>query len=105
VLNFSQFDPAFSHVAEVFEGYIESDQERGALSLRINGRTVLDLCAGQARPEVQMPWSRNTLACCFSVTKGVLALLAHLFIDRNFLDLDAKVCSLWPEFASSGKKI
>ncbi len=104
MLNFSQFDPAFSHVAEVFEEYVESDRERGALSLRINGSTVLDLCAGQARPEVQMPWARNTLACCFSVTKGVLALLAHLFIDRNFLDLDAKVCSLWPEFASSGKK-
>jgi CubicO group peptidase (beta-lactamase class C family) len=40
----------------------------------------------------------------FSCTKGASAFCAHMAVDRGLLDLDAKVATLWPEFARNGKE-
>jgi CubicO group peptidase (beta-lactamase class C family) len=97
------FDPAFSVLAEVFASSVAEERERGALCLRLDGRVVLDLYGGLARPEAAKPWTRDTLACCFSVTKGVFALLAHVLIDKGLLDEAAPVAAYWPAFAARGK--
>ncbi|MFJ8755023.1 serine hydrolase domain-containing protein [Streptomyces sp. NPDC102441] len=38
-----------------------------------------------------------------SVSKGLVAVCAHLLSERGVLDLDAPVARYWPEFAASGK--
>ena len=96
-------DPAFAAVREVFAASVAEGRERGAVCLRVDGRTVVDLWGGAADPETGAPWGRDTLACCFSVTKGVFALLAHVLIDRGVLDPEAPVAALWPEFGAGGK--
>jgi CubicO group peptidase (beta-lactamase class C family) len=37
------------------------------------------------------------------VTKGVVALAAHLLVERCLLDLEQPVARYWPEFAQNGK--
>jgi CubicO group peptidase (beta-lactamase class C family) len=94
-------DPAFRHLADVFTKASESGAERGAIAVMRNGQVVVDLCGGLAR--TGKAWSDDTLACCFSVTKGVLSLLAHVMIDRGMITADTRVCELWPGFAAHGK--
>lgn len=96
-----QWDPALAPLAEAFAGSVESGQERGGLCVMRDGAVLLEIWGGEAAPG--RPWQRDTLAGCFSVTKGVLSLLAHILIDRGFLSLDAPVAGLWPEFAQGGK--
>lgn len=40
----------------------------------------------------------------YSTTKGLVALAAHMLVDRGKLDLDAPVAQYWPEFAQAGKE-
>ena len=88
------YDPAFAPLAEVFRASVTDGAERGSLCLRVDGQTVLNLWGGLARPETGTAWQQDTLACCFSVTKGVFALLAHNLIDRGLLDPDSPVAEL-----------
>jgi CubicO group peptidase (beta-lactamase class C family) len=94
-------DPAFRPLADTFAAAVASGEERGALAVMRNGQTLLALHGGDARPG--QPWQDDTLACCFSVTKGVLSLLAHILIDRGTLALDTRIATLWPAFAANGK--
>lgn len=96
-------DPAFRDVADLFAETVASRQERGGICIRIGGRTVMDLHGGWADPTKRSPWRPDTLACCFSVTKGVFALLLHRLAELGHLDLEAPVASLWPGFASEDK--
>jgi CubicO group peptidase (beta-lactamase class C family) len=96
-------DPTFRRVADLFDGSIAAGEERGAISVRINGRSVLDLWGGASDPKQGTEWREDTLACCFSVTKGVFALAAQVLIDRGALDPDLPVCRYWPAFAQGGK--
>ena len=95
-------DPAFRDLADVFAQSVASGVERGGLAVRIGGKTVLDLHGGLADPAIGRPWCPDTLVCCFSVTKGVLSLVAHQLIDAGTLDPEAPVASYWPEFAAAG---
>ena len=49
-------------------------------------------------------WSETTMAVLFSGTKGLMATLAAILIDRRILDPEATVASYWPEFATAGKQ-
>lgn len=66
------------------------------------GRLVVDLWGG-VRAQDGDPWTRDTLAMCFSTTKGVAATCAHVLADRGELDYDERVATYWPEFAQNGK--
>ncbi|NKB26124.1 MAG: serine hydrolase [Rhodobacteraceae bacterium] len=96
-------DPAFAPVADVFGNSVATGAERGALCLRVNGRNVVNLFGGMAQPETDMPWRSDTLACCFSVTKGMFALLAHVLIDKGILKPDTRVMDIWSGFGTAGK--
>lgn len=96
-------DPAFRRVADLFAASIASGEERGAMCVRVNGRVVVDLWGGAANPALRTDWRKDTLACCFSVTKGVFALAAQVQIDRGALDPDLPVSRYWPAFAQGGK--
>src|SRR3954447_13256696 len=96
-------DPAFGSLKEAF---VENFRSRGdvgaAVSVVVDGRTVVDLWGGDARPGAQ--WQRDTIVNVWSSTKGAVALAAHMLVDRGELDLDAPVARYWPDFAAAGKE-
>jgi CubicO group peptidase (beta-lactamase class C family) len=59
---------------------------------------VVDLWGGSADREARRPWTRETLQPIFSGSKGLLATIMLMLIDRGLLDLEAPVSRYWPEF-------
>ncbi|MEV7808054.1 serine hydrolase domain-containing protein [Microbispora sp. NPDC088329] len=93
-------DPAFTPVADAFR---ETGGGRGgaALAVYAGGRMVVDLWQGTADADGVRPWERDTVVNVFSASKGVLATLAHLYVQRGLLDLDAPVARYWPGFTTA----
>lgn len=73
----------------------------GAFAAYVDGRLVVDLWGGSARPD--RPWADDTLTVMMSATKGLVGLCAQVLADRGLLDVDAPVSAYWPEFAQNGK--
>jgi CubicO group peptidase (beta-lactamase class C family) len=96
-------DADFQHVAEVFAQQVAHTDGGASLAVFHHGELVVDLWGGYRTVEGD-PWTRDTLAMCFSTTKGVAATAAHVLADRGELDYDAKVAAYWPEFAQNGKQ-
>jgi len=95
--------PAFEAVAEAFaENFASRGDIGAAVSVTVEGTTVVDLWGGFAAPAT--PWQRDTIVNVWSSTKGVVALAAHMLVDRGLLDLDEPVSTYWPEFAAAGKQ-
>ena len=95
-------DESFAPIREAFAENFRSRGDVGAaISVTVDGRTVVDLWGGDAAPG--RPWQRDTIVNVWSSTKGAVALAAHMLIDRGLLDLDAPVARYWPEFAAAGK--
>lgn len=95
-------DPAFKPVQDAFmENFASRGDVGAAVCLIAGGRTVVDLWGGESSPG--RAWSAETLVNVWSATKVVVALAAHMTVDRGQLDLDAPVARYWPEFAAGGK--
>ncbi|GAB91709.1 serine hydrolase domain-containing protein [Gordonia rhizosphera] len=95
-------DEQFGEVANTFRNQIDRTDGGAAVAVYHRGRLVVDLWGGVRNPEGD-PWQRDTLAMCFSTTKGVAATCAHVLADRGELDYDERVATYWPEFAQNGK--
>lgn len=65
------------------------------LAVRVHGRLVVDLWAGDVTGE--------TLTGVYSSTKGATTLVVALLVQDGVLDLDEPVARHWPEFAAAGK--
>ena len=59
---------------------------------------------GRATARPASPGKHDTIVNVWSSTKGVVALAAHMLVDRGLLDLDTPVATYWPEFAAAGKE-
>jgi CubicO group peptidase (beta-lactamase class C family) len=98
-------DPDFRGVRDEFlRNFTERDDVGAAVSVTVDGETVIDLWAGHADADRSRPWGRDTLVPVYSTTKGLTALCAHMLVDRGLLDVDERVASYWPEFAQAGKE-
>ncbi|ULN44848.1 beta-lactamase family protein (plasmid) [Mycolicibacterium crocinum] len=97
-----RYDDEFAHVADVFRNQIARTDGGAAVAVYHRGRLVVDLWGG-VRSLDGVPWTRDTLAMCWSTTKGVVATCAHVLADRGDLDYDERVATYWPEFAQNGK--
>lgn len=64
---------------------------------------LVDLWGGWRDRARREPWTRDTRALLFSVTKGVAALALARRAEAGELDPDAPVADLWPDFARGGK--
>jgi CubicO group peptidase (beta-lactamase class C family) len=95
------WEPAFADLAAAFSAEVASGAERGAICVMERGRVVADIRGGDASPGRR--WAEDTLACCFSVTKGVLSLLAHRLIDEGRIAPETRVATVWPAFAANEK--
>jgi len=97
--------PRFAAVRTAFEENFRDRNELGAaVTVTLDGETVVDLWGGWADAARTRPWERDTLVNVWSTTKGPVALCAHILADRGLLDLDARVATYWPEFAAAGKE-
>jgi len=96
--------PDFEPVARAFRRALPSRKPGGAaLCVHHRGQAVVDVWAG-TRDAQGTPWARDTLALSYSTSKGVLATLAHIWVDRGRLDYDRPVAHYWPEFGRAGKE-
>ncbi|WP_262060733.1 serine hydrolase domain-containing protein [Streptomyces sp. STR69] len=98
-------DPRFTAVRTAFEeNFRDRDELGAAVTVTVDGETVVDLWGGWADAARTRPWERDTVVNVWSTTKGPVALCAHILADRGLLDLDAQVATYWPEFAAAGKE-
>ncbi len=101
-------DPAFSQLRNVFAASFSQDLEYpevgASVCVYLQGRKVVDLWGGHMDRSRTRPWQRDTIVNMMSVAKGVLALCAHILVDKGQLDLDAPVARYWPAFAQKGKE-
>jgi CubicO group peptidase (beta-lactamase class C family) len=98
-------DPRFASVRDAFAANFEAGREVGAsLAATVDGELVVDLWGGFADAARTRAWDRDTIINVFSTTKAMVALCAHMLIDRGQLDVDAPVARYWPEFAREGKE-
>jgi CubicO group peptidase (beta-lactamase class C family) len=94
----------FEGVKEAFaQNFADFGEVGAAVSVVVDGRTVVDLWAGYADAALNRPWEDDTIVNVYSTTKGITAVCAHRLADQGLLDIDAPVAKYWPEFAQSGK--
>jgi CubicO group peptidase (beta-lactamase class C family) len=97
-------DAAFLPVRDAFVHNFAAGHELGAsLCVEVDGRRVVDLWGGWLDPSRTRPWTRDSIVCVFSCTKGLAAIVLLQLVDRGLVDLDAPVARYWPEFAAAGK--
>ena len=93
-------DKKFAEAREVFSKSITSGFELGAaISMEIEGETVLDLWGGVDNPSKGTEWQEDTIVNVFSSTKGIAAICLLQLVEQGKLDLDLPVATYWPEFA------
>ena len=92
----------FEDVARVFQRQLRRTTGGAAVAVYHCGELVVDLWGGR-RTEDQ-PWRPDTLAMCFSTTKGVISTALHLLADRGQIEYDAPVAAYWSQFAQGGKE-
>jgi CubicO group peptidase (beta-lactamase class C family) len=94
----------FGRVEDALASNFSRDGELGAaVAVYLDGASVVDLWTGYMNAARTRPWEKETLVLVFSVTKGLVALCAHMLVDRGLIDLGAPVAQHWPEFKQSGK--
>jgi CubicO group peptidase (beta-lactamase class C family) len=97
-------DHGYSNVARAFaDNFARHDELGAAVVIYVDGKKVVDLWGGIADQRAGRPWTLDTPAVVFSVTKGVLAICAYRLQGQGRLDLDAPVARYWPEFGAGGK--
>jgi CubicO group peptidase (beta-lactamase class C family) len=95
--------PGYEPVRAAFEaGAGTFGRGGGAYCAYVDGKPVVDLWGGVARPG--SPWEAGTTTVIMSATKGLAALCVQILVDRGQLDLDAPVSTYWPEFGQHGKE-
>jgi CubicO group peptidase (beta-lactamase class C family) len=93
--------PDFNSVARVLAKQLRRTTGGAAVAVYHRGELVADVWGGRRTDDE--PWERDTLAMCFSTTKGVASTALHVLADRGQIDYDAPVAAYWPEFAQGGK--
>ncbi len=97
-------DARFAAVRDQFVcNFAERGELGAAVSVMIDGETVVDLAGGWADAARRVPWRLDTLVDFYSVGKAFVALLALQLVDRGLLGLDDPIAAVWPEFAATGK--
>lgn len=99
-----RIDERFRGVVDAFiENYRRDDELGSAVSVVVDGQTVVDIWGGWLDEARTRPWQEDSLVCMMSVAKGISAIAFHTLVDRGLIDLDAPVAQYWPEFAQQGK--
>jgi CubicO group peptidase (beta-lactamase class C family) len=99
------FDVRYQNVVAAFiENYRSEEEVGSALSVVIDGQTVLDIWGGWKDGARLREWQHDTIVCMMSVSKGITGLAFNLLVDRGLVDVDAPVAKYWPQFSCNGKQ-
>ncbi|KAK2190434.1 hypothetical protein NP493_80g04028 [Ridgeia piscesae] len=91
-------------VAQLFRDQIESGELKGgALSVYHKGELVVEMYGGLADPHSTLEWERHTLSQAYSTTKGIVAVVMAMLVDRGLISYLDPISKHWPEFAAQGK--
>jgi CubicO group peptidase (beta-lactamase class C family) len=98
-------DKRFAPVAALLAQQLATGEHHGvAFAGCFRGEPVVDIWGGSRRTAAgESHWERDTMAICWSTTKGVAATALHIAMDRKGVDLQAPVASVWSEFGRNGK--
>jgi len=96
--------PDFAGAVQAFSKEFVGEEMGGAsLAVMHKDEMVVDVWTGLA-DTAGRPWERDTLAMCFSTTKGVTSMALHLLVDRGLVSYEEPVATYWPEFGQNGKE-
>ncbi|HZZ37142.1 MAG TPA: serine hydrolase domain-containing protein [Caulobacteraceae bacterium] len=93
----------FERVRDAFAEDQKIDPGGAQLCVYRDGRMVVDLWTGHDSANSR-PFTGDTITVLMSCTKAVVAICAHMLVERGQLDLDTPVVRYWPEFAQGGKE-
>ncbi len=85
------------------ENFARSGELGAAISVWLNGRSLLELHGGYRDAGREQPWTSDTIVLFWSATKGLgSACLLHVLQEHD-IGLERRVAEFWPEFAQAGK--
>ncbi len=90
--------------AALEENLAERGELGAAVTVIVEGRTVVDLWCGWADEARSRPWREDTLVNAFSVGKAFAGICVLVLVSRGLVDLDEAVSRHWPQFAAAGKE-
>ena len=93
--------PGFEAVAKVFDKYHSGDKHGASFAATVDGVQVVDLWGGKRSDGTD--WQSDTVCVIASGTKGICAVAVMMCVERGLVDLEARIETLWPEFATGGK--
>ena len=93
--------PGFEAVAKVFDKYHSGDKHGASFAATVDGVQVVDLWGGKRADGTH--WQSDTVCVIASGTKGICAVAVMMCVERGLVDLEARIETLWPEFATGGK--
>jgi CubicO group peptidase (beta-lactamase class C family) len=86
------------------EGLVAAGVESGVqVAVYREGALIVDAVAGVAEVAGGRGLTSRTPIFSFSTGKNVAATLAHVLVEKGFLDYDRPITELWPEFGVGGK--
>lgn len=103
-------EKGFARLRDIFARHLSAAQGGMAFCVYRSGEPLARFYGGSTTrrtapsAEVEDVWSPTTMAVMFSGTKGVVATLAAMLVDRGLLDVRKPVTEYWPEFAAGGKE-
>jgi CubicO group peptidase (beta-lactamase class C family) len=94
---------------EPFADWLRTNQERGydegaSLGVFVGDEPVVDLWVGTTDYQRSTPWRHDTLVHLFSTSKVITDITLLIAYDQGIIDIDAPICTYWPEFAQNGKE-
>jgi CubicO group peptidase (beta-lactamase class C family) len=93
----------FEGLREAFAAGQADDRGGAQLCIYRFGHKVVNLWAGRD-PVNDRPYTDKTIGVLMSCSKGAVATMAHMLVERGQLDLDAPVTKYWPQFGQAGKE-
>ncbi|MDR1440329.1 MAG: beta-lactamase family protein [Clostridiales bacterium] len=92
-------------VQRLLDSAVAGGEERGAqVAAYLNGRRIVDACAGVMDPASGEKVCEDSLFPIFSTGKGIAATVIHYLAAKGALGYDQSVADIWPEFAQNGKQ-
>jgi CubicO group peptidase (beta-lactamase class C family) len=92
-------------VKEHYQRFFDSGNDLGSqLAVYHKGKKVVDLWAGVANVEKEIPFTNETLSVVYSSSKAMTSLVVARLVDQGLLEYNQTVAHYWPEFAAHGKE-
>ncbi|MEV5884774.1 serine hydrolase domain-containing protein [Streptomyces sp. NPDC052020] len=96
--------PGWEGVREAFARGQAGDPGAAQLAVHQHGRLVVDLWSPGTATAGGPAFGPDSVGVLMSVSKGAVAVCAHLLAERGQWELDAPVARYWPQFAAAGKQ-